>query len=163
MPVSLAEAVARSPETAVFFGTIVAQDDAGGFPDRATMRVEGRFRGPLLPASVDLRVGGGADCSISVRTGARMLLVARMEANGRWFPALCDPQGELGTPDGDALFAEAVRTFGPPQPGGGPPLAPLPVGPDPGLIAAAAGVVLVIALALVIGVTVAARRARGEG
>ncbi|MFH1475664.1 MAG: hypothetical protein ABIG85_07370 [Chloroflexota bacterium] len=161
VPASLAEAVQRSPGIAVFFGTIVAQDDESGFSGRATMRVEGRFRGPLLPATVDLRVGGGGDCSISVATGARMLVAARLEADGRWFPALCDPQGELGVPDGEALYAEAVRTFGSPQPVGSPPVAPAPGGPDPVALAGAAAVVLALAFLLVVGVTLAARRARG--
>jgi hypothetical protein len=160
-PASLAEAVGRSPELAVIFGTIVAQDGDVGISGRATMRVEGRFRGPVLPATVVLRVGGGADCSISVTTGVRILVLARPEADGRWFPALCDPQGVLGTPEGDALLAEAVRTFGPAQPVGGPPAAPASGCPDALALAAGGTLVLGAGVLLVAGAAAVARRPRG--
>ena len=161
-PVSLAEAAARSPGLAVFVGRVVALDENGGMGGVATVQVEGRFRGPLLPAVIGARHGGGGDCSIGMAVGERRLFTARLDEGGTWYPVLCDPQGTLGTPEGDALLAEATRTFGPIQPVGGPPVAPSPGGPDLVVIAAAAAIVLVIGLVLVVGVTAVARRSRRE-
>lgn len=155
-PVSLAEAAQRSPGLAVFVGKVVVLD--GGGDGVATIAVDGRFRGLLLPAVIRARFGGGGDCTIHMEIDERRIFTARLDERGIWFPALCDPQGVLGTPEGDALLAEAVRTFGPPQPGGSPPAFPSAGGSDVLVLVSAAGAVLLAALLLVVGVTIAVRR-----
>ena len=160
-PVSLAEAAARSPGLAVFVGKVVAlESDAMTGGGVATVAVDGRFRGPLLPAVIHARYGGGGDCTIGMAVDERRLITARLDERGTWFPVLCDPQGVLGTPDGEALLAEAIRTFGPAQPVGGLLVAPSPGGPDVVVLAAAAAVILVLGIVLVVGVTAVARRSR---
>jgi hypothetical protein len=157
-PVSLAEAAARSPGLAVFVGRVVAmQDDATTGGGLATVAVDGRFRGPLLPPSIVARYGGGGDCTIGMTVGERRLFTASLDERGAWFPALCDPQGVLGTPEGDALLAEAVRTFGPAQPVGGPSSVPA-AGLDLASIAVAVGAVVVLGTGLLVGLLVAGRR-----
>jgi len=159
-PVSLAEAAARSPGLAVFVGKVVAMEDdgmtGGGV---ATVAVDGRFRGPLLPAVIHARYGGGGDCTIGMAVGERRLITARLDERGTWFPVLCDPQGVLGTPEGDALLAAAIRTFGPAQTVGEPPPEPsagLPVGTI--AIAIGLGIIVALATGFVASLLVAGRR-----
>ena len=156
-PVSLAEAVARSPDLAVFVGKVVSLE--GGADGVATVVVDGRFRGPLFTAVIRARFGGGGDCTIHMEIDERRLFTARLDERGVWFPGLCDPQGIQGTPEGDALLAEASRTFGPAQPVAGQP-APPPTDLSLGLIVAAValGIIVVLAIGLVAGVLVVARR-----
>jgi hypothetical protein len=155
-PVSLADAAARSPGLAVFVGKVVGLD--GGGDGVATIAVDGRFRGPLLPAVIHARYGGGGDCTIGMAVGERRLITARLDERGTWFPVLCDPQGVLGTPEGDALLAEAIRTFGPAQTVGEPPPEPsagLPVGTI--AIALGLGIIVVLATGVVASLLVAGR------
>jgi hypothetical protein len=161
-PASLAEAVVRSPDLAVFVGKVVAlEGDATTGGGVATVAVDGRFRGPILPPTIRARYGGGGDCTIGMALHERRLFTARLDEGGVWFPALCEPQGVLGTPEGDALLAEALSAFGPSLPVSGPPIVDSS-GPDLVVIAAAAAIVLVIGLVLVVGVTAVARRSRRE-
>jgi hypothetical protein len=48
--------------------------------------------------------------------GERRLFTARVDEQGTWAPGICDPQAILGTPDGDAVLAEAEGAFGSLQP-----------------------------------------------
>jgi len=158
-PVSLAEAVARSPDLAVFVGKVVALD--GGADGVATIAVDGRFRGPLLPSVIRARYGGGGDCTIGMSVGERRLITAHLAEGGVWFPALCDPQGVQGTPEGDALLTEAIRTFGPVQSVGEPPTEPS-AGLPLGAVALALGVVVVIATGFVVMFFVVERQPAGR-
>lgn len=159
--VSLAEAVARSPELAVFVGRVIAVEGDPGMGGLATIEVEGRFRGPLLSSLVRVRHGSGADCTIGMAVGERRLFTARLDEQGIWFPGLCDPQGLLGTPEGDALLDEATEVLGPPQPAGGPPITEGEAGSAHAPLIAAAAIAALIGIALVGGVALAARRRRG--
>jgi hypothetical protein len=158
MPLPLAEAAARSPDLAIFTGRVVAVEGDPALGGVAAIEVEGRFRGPLPGKLIRVRHGSGGDCSIRMTVGERRLFTARLDEQGVWFPSLCDPQALLGTPEGDALLAEAIEVFGPPQPVGGPPI-------DAGSVAAstilAAAVAMLLGIALVVGVALAARRRRG--
>lgn len=156
-PVSLAEAVAGSPDLAVFVGKVVSLE--GGADGVATVVVDGRFRGPLFTAVIRARHGSGMDCTIGMTVGDRRLFTAHLDERGVWFPGLCDPQGIQGTPEGDALLAEAIRTFGPAQPVAGQPTEP-PTDLPLGLIAAAValGIIGMLATGLVATLLVAARR-----
>ncbi len=153
-PVSLAEAVTRSPDLGVFVGKVVALD--GGARGTATVVVDGRFRGPLLRTTIRARYGGGGDCTIGMSVGERRLFTASLGEDGVWFPAMCDPQGVQGTLAGDALIAEAIRTFGPAQAVGGPPIEPS-AGLPLGSVAVALGIILLLATGLVVAVALAAR------
>lgn len=143
--VTLAEAVERSPDLAVFVGTVTGfQPDATTGGGLATIEVEGSFRGPALPPAIIARSGNGADCGLPMSVGERRLFTARVDEQGTWSPGICDPQALLGTPEGDAALAEAEATFGPLQPTvGAPPL----VNPED----AAGGIDPVVAGALAVG------------
>jgi hypothetical protein len=154
-PVSLAQAVTRSPDLAVFVGKVVALD--GGAGGVATIAVDGRFRGPLLPSVIRARYGGGGDCTIGMSVGERRLITARLAEGGVWFPAMCDPQGVLGTPEGGALLAESIRTFGPAQPVGEPPTEPT-AGFPLGAAALALGVVAVLGIGFAVMFVMVERR-----
>jgi hypothetical protein len=163
--VSLAEAAARSPDLAVFVGTVTAfQPDATTGGGLATIEVEGTFRGPALPQAMLARSGNGADCGLMVAVGERRLFTARADEQGTWSPGICDPQGLLGTPDGDAMLAEAEATFGPLQAVAAPPPITSPEGssggPDPVVTAAVAVAAVILAVGLVGGAISLVRRRR---
>lgn len=143
--VSFAEAAARSPDLAVFVGTVTGlQPDATTGGGLATIEVEGTFRGPALPAAIIARSGNGADCGLILTTGERRLFTARVDEQGTWSPGICDPQALLGTPEGDAALAEAEATFGPLQPAASAPPLTNPEG-------AAGGIDPIVAGALAVG------------
>ena len=150
----------RSPDLAVFVGKVVAlEGDATTGGGVATVAVDGRFRGPILPPTIRARYGGGGDCTIGMALDERRLFTARLDEGGVWFPALCDPQGVLGTPDGDALLAEALSAFGPPLPVSGLPIVDSS-GPDSLALAGAGLIVAILGIGLFGGVAFVARRRR---
>jgi hypothetical protein len=161
--VSFAEAVAQSPELAVFVGTVTAlQPDATTGGGLATIEVEGTFRGPALPPAILARSGNGADCGLPMSVGERRLFTARVDEQGTWAPGICDPQALLGTPEGDAALAEAEATFGPLQPIASAPPLTSPEAASGGLDPAVAGALVVGGLlaAVVAGGIVAIVRRR---
>ena len=165
--VSFAEAVAQSPDLAVFVGTVTAlQPDAATGGGLATIEVEGTFRGPALPPAILARSGNGADCGLMVTVGERRLFTARVDERGTWSPGICDPQALLGTPEGDAALAEAEAAFGPLQPtASAPPLTNPEAasdGPDPVVVGVLAAGGLVLA-GVVAGVVMALVRRRRVG
>ena len=92
--VSFAEAVAQSPDLAVFVGTVTAlQPDATTGGGLATIGVEGTFRGPAFPPAILARSGNGADCGLPMTVGERRLFTARVDEQGTWSPGICDPAG----------------------------------------------------------------------
>lgn len=164
--VTLAEAVERSPELAVFVGTVTGfQPDATTGRGLATIAIEGTFRGPALPPVIIAQSGSGADCGLPLTAGERRLFTARLDEQGRWSPGICDPQGLLGTPEGDRLLAAAEATFGPLQPVASAPPLTSPEAPDAGApvvagVGAAAGIML--AVVAVGGVVYLLRRRRAR-
>jgi hypothetical protein len=165
--VSFAEAVAQSPDLAVFVGTVTAlQPDATTGGGLATIEVEGTFRGPALPPAIVARSGNGADCGLPMTVGERRLFTARVDEQGTWSPGICDPQALLGTPEGDAALAEAEATFGALQPtASAPPLAS-PEAASDGLDPVVAGALavggLLVAAIVVGGVVAVVRRRRAR-
>jgi hypothetical protein len=163
--VSFAEAVAQSPDLAVFVGTVTAlQPDATTGGGAATIEVEGTFHGPALPPAIIARSGNGADCGLPMTVGERRLFTARVDEQGTWAPGICDPQALLGTPEGDAALAEAEAAFGPLQPTASAPPLTNPEstagGLDPAVTGALAVGGLLAAAVVVGGVLVVARRRR---
>lgn len=163
--VSFAEAVERSPELAVFVGTVTGfQPDATTGGGLATIEVEGTFRGPALPPAILARSGNGADCGLPMSVGERRIFTARVDEQGTWSPGICDPQALLGTPEGDAALAQAEAAFGPLQPTASAPPLTNPEGSSGGLdpvVAATVAVGGLIAAAVVVGgVLFLARRRR---
>lgn len=166
-PVPLPEAVAQSPDLAVFVGTVTAlQADPTTGGGLATIEVEGTFRGPALPPTILARSGNGADCGLPVSVGERRLFTARVDEQGMWSPGICDPQALLGTPDGDAALAEAESAFGPLQAAASPPPLTSPEGSagGPDRVVAAAAVVggLLLAIVVVGGAAYLVRRRRAR-
>lgn len=164
--VSFAEAVAQSPDLAVFVGTVTAlQPDAAAGGGLATIEVEGMFRGPALPPAIIARSGNGADCGLMMTVGERRLFTARVDEQGTWSPGICDPQALLGTPEGDAALAEAEAAFGPLQPTASAPPLTSPeapeASPDPVVAAvfAVGGLLLAVVVAGVVIALVRRRRA----
>ncbi len=161
--VSFAEAVAQSPDLAVFVGTVTAlQPDATTGGGLATIEVEGSFRGPALPPAIVARSGNGADCGLPMTVGERRLFTARVDEQGTWAPGICDPQALLGTPEGDATLADAEAAFGPLQPTAGPPPLTNPEAASDGPDFVVIGVVAVagLLLAVVVAIVFLARRRR---
>jgi hypothetical protein len=147
--VSFAEAVAQSPDLAVFVGTVTAlQPDAATGGGLATVEVEGTFRGPVLPPAILAQSGNGADCGLMMTVGERRLFTARVDEQGTWSPGICDPQALLGTPEGTAAFAEAEAAFGPLQPTASPPPLTNPEGSSSGPDPVVAGAIAVAGLLL---------------
>jgi hypothetical protein len=163
--VTFAEAVAQSPDLAVFVGTVTAlQPDATTGGGLATIEVGGTFRGPALPPAIIARSGNGADCGLMMTVGERRLFTARVDEQGTWSPGICDPQALLGTPEGDAALADAEAAFGPLQPtASAPPLTnPEAAGasPDPVVAGVLAVGGLLLAVVVAGGAVYLARRRR---
>lgn len=163
--VSFAEAVAQSPDLAVFVGTVTAlQPDAATGGGLATIQVEGTFRGPVLPPAILAQSGNGADCGLMMTVGERRLFTARVDEQGTWAPGICDPQALLGTPEGDAALAEAEAAFGPLQGTASPPPLTNPEGssdgPDPVVAGAVALGALLVAAVVLGGAVYLVRRRR---
>jgi hypothetical protein len=163
-PLPLAEASAQSPDLAVFVGTVTAlQPDAATGGGLATIEIEGTFRGPALPPAIVARSGNGADCGLPVTVGEHRLFTARVDEQGTWSPGICDPQALLGTPDGDAVLAEAEAAFGPLQGTAEPPITDPETSsgdPDPVVMGTVAVAGLGLAVVLIGGAYYLLRRRR---
>jgi hypothetical protein len=164
-PLPLAEASAQSPDLAIFVGTVTGlQPDAATGGGLAMIEIEGTFRGPALPPAIVARSGNGADCGLPVTVGERRLFTARVDEQGTWSPGICDPQALLGTPDGDAVLAEAEAAFGPLQDTASPPPLVSPesdsAGPDPVVAGVAVAAGLILATVVIGGVVTIIRRRR---
>jgi MYXO-CTERM domain-containing protein len=160
-PVPIGQAVAQSPELAVFVGTVTAlQPDATTGGGLATIEVEGTFRGPALPPAILARSGNGADCGLPMSVGERRLFTARVDEQGTWSPGICDPQVLLGTPEGDAALAEAEAAFGSLQPTAGPPPLTNPEAASDGPDLVVVGIVAAGLLLVLVGGALLVRRRR---
>lgn len=100
-----------TPDNAVFSGT-AGPSDARGVP----VRVGQWFSGPGAAAIVYLSAasfGGESSCGTSAPTaGTEWIWVTFVGERGDLMTGLCTPHGQLGTPEGDALLADATKTFG---------------------------------------------------
>jgi hypothetical protein len=111
---------------AIFSGT-TGPSDARGVP----VRVENWFSGPGPAPIVYLAAssfGDSASCGTNLpAAGTDWIWVAYLpEDGGDPGTGLCNPHAQLGTPEGDAMLADAISTFG-----GGPTTDPPAAATDP--------------------------------
>lgn len=151
---------AEDPATVVMQGTVrnIGPDQQG------TFQVERWYQGevpsgPIVP----VRGGNGADCGLFMTAGQQLLVVAYRGEDGILQPSICAPSGDLSTPEGRALVAEAVAAFGPGIAPGepGPPSSETPGGIDLATVLIV-GFVGLVGLVLVLGAVVLLRRDSGK-
>jgi hypothetical protein len=98
-------------DNAVFSGT-AGPSDGRGVP----VRVGQWFSGPGAAAIVYLSAAsfaGESSCGTSAPpAGTEWIWVTFVGERGDLMTGLCNPHGQLGTPEGDALLADATKTFG---------------------------------------------------
>jgi hypothetical protein len=162
------------PEAVIFAGQVVG-DDADGVRGAVEDWFSGTGAAPVVLIAGDF--GNGASCGVGARppVESRWIWVAfRPPEEGLANPLdtgvqinICQPFADLSTPEGEALLAEAVETFGD---GGAVPTA-APGGTeipeeqaratDPLLIGAVVAAILVGVLILGVAVLAGSRRGRG--
>jgi hypothetical protein len=113
--------VRGDPEIAVFTGTVDVRDPRG-FPVTVTRWFQG---GGLIERRVWFTAnsfsGDGASCGVApLPVGTEWIFVA-YRTDGMYGTGLCSPHAATATAEGQAMLAEAARTFG----------APASIGPDP--------------------------------
>ncbi len=153
-------------DNAVFSGT-AGPSDARGVP----VRVAQWFSGPGAAAIVYLSAGsfsGESSCGTSApAAGTQWIWVTFVGERGDLMTGLCNPHGQLGTPEGDALLADATTTFGGVTPPGAtesdPPEAAPQTPPETPPVQAELGGAIVLGTvglggALLLGVVLLARR-----
>jgi hypothetical protein len=121
---------ARNEPEAVVFSGIVDPRDQRGYPVTVTRWFKGggliEPRAWLHPAGFSL-TGGGADCSIPpLPVGTQWIFIAFKNAD-LYSVSLCSPHAALATAEGQAMLADAIKTFG----GGQPPATAPPAEPNP--------------------------------
>jgi hypothetical protein len=155
---------AREQNAAIFTGRAGA-----AVGEAVVFAVDHWYWGPGAAPVVTLIPGDSAMCGIAIRPGDQMIMVAYRMDDGRYRPSLCSPHARLDSEEGAKLLAEANAAFGvPPTPTPGATTAPtaspgnggIPggggaAGPEPALMAGAAGIGL---LALAVGLAIAVRR-----
>jgi hypothetical protein len=158
MPGSLQEFA--TAENAIFSGT-AGLKDARGVPVEVDTWFIGSGAAPVVYLAAS-SFGDGASCGTTAPTpGTKWIWVTWMEG-GRGDPisGLCSPHAQLGTPEGDAMLAEATREFGgtpvagatdPPEPAPSP---PVPEGSEPAIVVGTIG----LGLAIFAGAVLLARR-----
>ncbi len=116
--------VARDEGVSIVIATV-----GRALPDRTPIAIEGWFVGD--PQEEVVWLSGGSEqmtsCDIFMSAGERRLLVIHRGDAGLFSTNPCAPTGLLGTPDGDAILATAIDTFGDPSV----PQAPTSVEPVP--------------------------------
>jgi hypothetical protein len=161
MPASLAEQA--TAETAIFAGTADVLQ-ARGVPVAVERWFWGAGAAPIVWLSAN-SFGDGAACGVNVPPpGSRWIWVTWLPGNGGDFgTGLCSPSGNLDTPEGRAMFEEAVATFAgaplpsiEPAPTSAPAQAPAPAADPTGLFVG--GAIALASLALFGAIVLAARR-----
>ncbi len=122
MPGPIAE-VAKEPAAVVVAGTVGPPVVAAGF----AFQVERWYFGASPSAILTMVPGDGASCGLPLRPGERLIAVAYRDEQGLVHPSICSHYGQVGTPEGQALMAEAERAFGP-----GPSMSEPPPAAEPG-------------------------------
>lgn len=148
---------ANEPDTLILSGTVTA----GGGDQLGTFRVERWYRGSSVAADLPIRGGDGANCGIPLTVGQELVMVA-YAADGVLSPSICSPYGDLSTPEGRQLQADAIAAFGdgtPPGDSGGPTGGSAGDGGIPGIIVLGVGALIAV-VALVAGASfISGRRA----
>jgi hypothetical protein len=107
MPGPIAE-VANDPTAIVVAGTVGAHAPGG-----LTFQVERWYFGASPAPILTMVPGDGASCGLPLQPGERLIAVAQRDEQGLVHPSICSHYGLVGTPEGQALMAEAERAFGP--------------------------------------------------
>ena len=122
------------PDMVVFSG-VTEPRDIRGFPVRITRWF--KWSGDM-PERVWLDPRGfngasmGSDCTIPQLPIGFEFIVASSATDGRYHVGACTPRGEMQTPEGQALLADAMRVFGTgASPPTVPPSTPPPARPAP--------------------------------
>ncbi len=154
----------KTADNAIFAGT-TGPSDARGVPVRVAQWFWGAGAAPIVYLSAS-SFGDGASCGTNVpAAGTDWIWVTWLpEGGGDPSTGLCNPQAQLGTPEGDALLADATAAFGGVAPPGttetdppeNTPVTPPAASPD------AAGPILIATLGLgivvLLGAVLLARR-----
>ena len=167
---------AVNADTAVFAGT-AGPLDARGVPVRVERWFQGKGAAPtvwLARGSFNGKAGVFNTCGVEAPpAGSSWLWVAYPGENGDFGTGLCSPAGDLASPEGAAMFREAVAAFGGEAPGPADPMpaatadAALPT-PGPADIARDRSAVTIIggliagSLAMFGGLVLIARRSRAR-
>ena len=148
---------------AIFAGT-AGPSDARGVPVRVAQWFSGKGAAPLVYLSAQ-SFTGEASCGISLPPAGTNWIWVAFLSDGGSDPStgLCNPHGQLGTPEGDALLAEATATYGGIASPGAAATDPPNAAPGSPAVPAEAGGPIVLgtvglALALLLGVVLFARR-----
>ncbi len=99
-------------DNVVFSGT-AGPRDARGVPVRVATWFSGRGPAPVVYLAAS-SFGDGSACGTGLpAAGTDWIWVAFLpEGGGDPVTGLCEPHGQLGTPEGDAMLADAVATYG---------------------------------------------------
>ena len=162
---------AGEPETVIFTG-ITEPRDGRGYPVAVTRWFKGDGVAPTVWLAASGFDGNGASCGIEpLPLGEEWIFVAySIPGAGELIVNLCAPHAKASEPEGQAMYADAIRTFG--DPGRLQPTLP-PTGPgepiavEDGLrqVLPAIGATVAAGLAMILGVyaiTTWWRRRRGE-
>jgi hypothetical protein len=146
--------------------TVVSGSVAQELGDRTRIVVDAWFHGPFPTDVIWVRQGSGSrsSCDLNIAWGQRRVFVLfggprAPGANGLYSTSLCDPGGVVGTPEGDAVLAQAVQIFGEPLPLAAAPATTTRPAADDGLAYAAIATVLAVLMFGAIAL-VARRRAQ---
>jgi hypothetical protein len=157
-------------DNAVFSGT-AGPSDARGVPVRVGQWFSGRGAAAIVYLSAS-SFSGESSCGTSApAAGTQWIWVTFVGEQADFMTGLCDPHGELGTPEGDALLADATKTFGGVAPPGAtesdpPEAAQTPPETPPARTELGGAIVLGtvgLAGALLLGVVLVARRRASTG
>jgi len=110
MPGSLREFA--TPDNAIFSG-MAGPQDARGVPVEVDTWFVGTGAAPLVYLAAS-SFGDGASCGTSAPPAGTAWIWVTWLGEGRGDPVagLCSPHARLGTPEGNAMLAEATTTFG---------------------------------------------------
>ena len=162
---------AGETDTVIFTG-VTEPRDGRGYPVSVTRWFKGEGVAPTVWLAASAFDGNSASCGIEpLDVGVEWIFVAyRIPDAGELIVNLCAPHARASDPDGQAMYADAIRTFG--DPGLMRPTLP-PTGPDePSLpddglaqVLPAIGATVAAALVMILGVYVITtwwRRRRGD-
>ena len=158
----------KTVDNAIFSGT-AGPSDARGVPVRVAQWFWGAGSAPIVYLSAS-SFGDGASCGTNKPTaGTDWIWVTWLpEGGGDPSSGLCNPHAQLGTPEGDALLADATTTFGGVAPPGTSETDPPGNAPEPPPDSSgAAGPILLATVGLgvvvLLGAVVVARRRSRSG
>jgi len=148
MPGSLREYA--TPDNAIFSG-MAGPQDARGVPVEVDTWFVGTGAAPVVYLGAS-SFGDGASCGTSAPpAGTAWIWVAWLgDGSGDPVASLCSPHAQIGTPEGNAMLAEATTTFGgtpfaeATDPPGAAPSPPVPRGMEPVIVVGTVGLGIAI-------------------